>query len=38
MPERQTFLPKANVLSLEELHKLSLGRCQSNVAGIDKTR
>lgn len=25
MPERQTFLPKAEVLSLEELHKLSLG-------------
>lgn len=25
MPERQTFLPKAEVLTLEELHKLSLG-------------
>lgn len=25
MPERQTFLPKAEVLSLEELHRLSLG-------------
>ena len=25
MPERQTFLPKADVLSLEELHELSLG-------------
>lgn len=25
MPERQTFLPKTEVLSLEELHKLSLG-------------
>ncbi|RZK02741.1 MAG: GTP 3',8-cyclase MoaA [Novosphingobium sp.] len=25
MPERQTFLPKAEVLSLEELYKLSLG-------------
>ena len=25
MPERQTFLPKAEVLSLEELHQLSLG-------------
>ncbi len=25
MPERQTFLPKADVLSLEELYKLSLG-------------
>ena len=25
MPERQTFLPKAEVLSLEELHKLALG-------------
>ena len=25
MPERQTFLPKAEVLSLEELHELSLG-------------
>lgn len=25
MPERQTFLPKAEVLSLEELHRLTLG-------------
>jgi GTP 3',8-cyclase len=25
MPERQTFLPRAEVLTLEELHKLSLG-------------
>jgi len=25
MPERMTFLPKAEVLSLEELHKLALG-------------
>jgi cyclic pyranopterin phosphate synthase len=25
MPERQTFLPKAEVLSLEELHELALG-------------
>src|ERR1700741_2997264 len=25
MPERQVFLPKADVLSLEELYKLSLG-------------
>ena len=25
MPERMTFLPKAEVLTLEELHKLSLG-------------
>jgi cyclic pyranopterin phosphate synthase len=25
MPERQTFLPKAEVLTLEELHELSLG-------------
>lgn len=25
MPERQTFLPRAEVLSLEELHELSLG-------------
>src|ERR1700712_5468697 len=25
MPERHTFLPKADVLSLEELYKLSLG-------------
>ncbi len=25
MPERQTFLPKAEVLSLEELHRLALG-------------
>jgi len=25
MPERQTFLPRKDVLSLEELHKLSLG-------------
>ena len=25
MPERQTFLPKAEVLTLEELHKLALG-------------
>ena len=25
MPERQTFLPKADVLTLEELHKLALG-------------
>src|SRR4051812_29325428 len=25
MPERMTFLPRAEVLSLEELHKLALG-------------
>lgn len=25
MPERQTFLPKAEVLSLEELHRMALG-------------
>jgi cyclic pyranopterin phosphate synthase len=25
MPERQTFLPKAEVLTLEELHRLALG-------------
>ncbi len=35
MPERQTFLPKAEVLSLEELHKLSLGFIER---GITKLR
>ena len=25
MPERQTFLPRAEVLSLEELHEMALG-------------
>ena len=25
MPERQVFLPKADVLSLEELHRMALG-------------
>jgi cyclic pyranopterin phosphate synthase len=35
MPERQTFLPKAEVLSLEELYKLSLGFIER---GITKLR
>jgi cyclic pyranopterin phosphate synthase len=35
MPERQTFLPKADVLSLEELHELSLGFIER---GITKLR
>jgi len=35
MPERQVFLPKAEVLSLEELHKLSLGFIER---GITKLR
>src|SRR5689334_10450580 len=35
MPERQTFLPKAEVLSLEELYKLSLGFMER---GIRKLR
>jgi len=35
MPERQTFLPRAEVLSLEELYKLSLGFIER---GITKLR
>jgi cyclic pyranopterin phosphate synthase len=35
MPERQSFLPKAEVLSLEELYKLSLGFIER---GITKLR
>ena len=35
MPERQTFLPKAEVLTLEELYKLSLGFMER---GIRKLR
>ncbi len=35
MPERQTFLPRAEVLSLEELHKLSVGFIER---GITKLR
>jgi cyclic pyranopterin phosphate synthase len=35
MPERQTFLPKAEVLTLEELHKLALGFIER---GITKLR
>lgn len=35
MPERQTFLPKAEVLTLEELHRLSLGFIER---GITKLR
>jgi cyclic pyranopterin phosphate synthase len=35
MPERQTFLPKSEVLSLEELYKLALGFIER---GITKVR
>ena len=37
MPERQTFLPKAEVLSLEELHKLALGFIARGVSKIRLT-
>ncbi|WP_068092542.1 GTP 3',8-cyclase MoaA [Novosphingobium rosa] len=37
MPERQTFLPKAEVLSLEELHRLSLGFMARGVRKIRLT-
>lgn len=37
MPERQTFLPKAEVLSLEELHKLALGFIARGVTKIRLT-
>ena len=35
MPERMTFLPRKEVLSLEELHKLALA---SSTAAITKIR
>jgi cyclic pyranopterin phosphate synthase len=35
MPERQTFLPKSEVLTLEELHKLALGFI---ARGVNKLR
>jgi len=37
MPERMTFLPKAEVLSLEELHKLALGFIDRGVTKIRLT-
>ncbi|WP_343609967.1 GTP 3',8-cyclase MoaA [Novosphingobium sp.] len=37
MPERQTFLPKSEVLSLEELHRLSLGFMARGVRKIRLT-
>jgi cyclic pyranopterin phosphate synthase len=37
MPERQTFLPKSEVLSLEELHKLALGFIGRGVTKIRLT-
>lgn len=37
MPERMTFLPKAEVLSLEELHKLALGFIARGVSKIRLT-
>lgn len=37
MPERQTFLPKSEVLSLEELHKLALGFIRRGVRKIRLT-
>ncbi len=37
MPERQTFLPRKEVLSLEELHRLSLGFIERGVSRIRLT-
>lgn len=37
MPERQTFLPRKEVLSLEELHKLALGFIERGVSKIRLT-
>jgi len=37
MPERQTFLPKSEVLSLEELHRLALGFMARGVRKIRLT-
>ena len=37
MPERQTFLPRAEVLSLEELHRLALGFIARGVTRIRLT-
>lgn len=37
MPERQTFLPKSEVLSLEELHRLALGFIARGVRKIRLT-
>ncbi len=37
MPERQTFLPRAEVLSLEELHELALGFIARGIAKIRLT-
>ena len=37
MPERQTFLPRAQVLSLEELHRLALGFIDRGVTRIRLT-
>jgi cyclic pyranopterin phosphate synthase len=37
MPERQTFLPKAEVLTLEELHKLALGFIDRGVTKLRLT-
>jgi len=37
MPERQTFLPRKEVLSLEELHKLALGFVERGVSKIRLT-
>ena len=37
MPERMTFLPKAEVLSLEELHKLALGFIARGITKIRLT-
>ncbi len=37
MPERMTFLPKKDVLSLEELHKLALGMIDRGITKIRLT-
>jgi cyclic pyranopterin phosphate synthase len=37
MPERMSFLPKAEVLSLEELHKLSLAMIERGISKIRLT-
>ena len=37
MPERQTFLPRAEVLSLEELHELALGFIARGITKIRLT-
>ena len=37
MPERQTFLPRADVLSLEELHRMALGFIARGVTKIRLT-